>query len=215
MSGLDQDQSIDEWERLYDHVTAHEKACQGILTALRADQGIPSHRVDNQRHSLEQTHHTVDTTKGLHDIDRAEFHTILKRLRSFTHFLHERAAGFTKFSQDEVAQILSHQDLEKGPIERLIHYRRAVMLMLLSRPHGKAFWDFTRLLSEALDRDLKESTPTDQDELVRLRRTVRVVAPDWIFRDHTPAVPISRYAFRDTQVRGMYQGGLPGLGKRR
>lgn len=121
--------------------------------------------------------------------------------------------GQAKIGNEEAA--INQDYVAESIAERMPRYRESTMLMLLSRPQGKAFWDFARKLVDAVNADLNTPEDANSIELRTIPRTIRTVAPDWVFSDMPPVPTISKYARRTTKVNSIMLAGSPGSRKKR
>lgn len=168
-----------------------------------------------QLDNLISTRNVLAKSGWMDSDDRAEFIEDVDRLKSLVMFLRHQCLTYSKPTARQIEAAINQDYVAESIAERLPRYRESAMLMLLSQPHGKVFWDFARRLVDAVNADLNTPEGANSIELWTIRRTIRTVAPDWVFSDMPPVPTISKYARRTTKITSIMPAGSPGSGKKR
>lgn len=185
-----------------------------ILRVVKTRHKIPSREIDQELRSARAFLSQIATSR-LRRIDRDEYTVFTVRHIATLSLLQHQASGYVPPTPLQIRALLDDSRQPAGLADRVQRLESQTMLALISKPEGNEYWQLLRSIANGVMQERRSPEGESNQRLERVDRIVHMLAPVWLFNDNRRFIPTtSKLAWRTTRVHGIYNGGLPGLGKK-
>jgi hypothetical protein len=205
------DEHWDAWDHLDEECNKRHAEVQRLIDTVRTTRRIPKREME---HALRRVRRLLGEIKNaeFRRIDREELATRAKMQMAVLTFLRDRSHAQIEPSGTEIRALLDATHLPVQFADRVARYESQTMLAILSKPAGNEYWQLMRSIANGVKDDRKTDAGHKLEEL---QNVLKFLAPAWLLYDDRKHIPTSgKWAWRTTKVHGVYNGGLPGLGKK-
>jgi len=208
----DSDEQWALWERLDAECTKRGAEVQRLIDTVRTLRRIPTRETEQVLRRV-RIHLGEIIAAKIDLIDRQELATRAKRQLAVLTFLRDLSHAYREPTSAEIRDLLDLTQIPGELPDRVARYESQTMLVILSKPAGNEYWQLMRSIANRVKRD--RATSPRVEKLEQIQDVLNFLAPAWLLHDDRKHIPTSgKWAWRTTKVHGIYNGGLPGLGKK-
>lgn len=205
------DDQWDAWDKLDEECNKRRADVQRLIDAVRTTRRIPKRDIERVLPRVRRLLGEIRAAE-FRPIDREELASRANMQLAVLTFLRNRSHTEIEPSSTKIRDLMDSTQAPAQFADRLARYASQTMLVILSKPAGNAYWQLMRGLANGVKEDRK--TSSDQ-RLREIQDVVNFLAPAWLLYDDRKHIPSNgKWAWRTTKVHGIYNGGLPGLGKK-
>ena len=209
----DSDEQWALWERLDAECTKRRAEVQRLIDTVRTLRRIPTRETEQVLRRVRLHLGEVIVAK-IDLIDRQELATRVKRQMAVLTFLRDLSHAYREPTSADIRDLLDLTQIPGELPDRVARYESQTMLVILSKPAGNEYWQLMRSIANRVKSDRAGSPWVINQKLEQIQDVLNFLAPAWLLHDDRKHIPTSgKWAWRTTKVHGIFNGGLPGLGK--